>query len=817
VTIAEPGRDTKVTRLEEVFASVEAEDDYGVARVELVYSVNGGAEQTVALHQAGARRTPEVTAGHTFFLEELPLKPGDVVSYYARARDNDAVSGAHSAATDIYFLQVRPFGQNYRQAEQQGGGGGGGPQESPNALSERQREIVAATHKVVRDAGQTPERQRREDLATLALSQSRLREQVERLAERVRQRGGAAPDSALRQIAEALPLAVAAMREAEERLGKRQPNDALPAEQRALQQLQRAEAAYRDVEVSMGAQQGGGGGGGNTRPEDLADLFGLEADKLRNQYESVQRSGGSAPREQANAEVDRTLERLRELAARQQRESERMRREAEALRQRTGSGGGGSGGGEGQRQLAQQAEELARTLERLSRETQSPELRQSARQLQEAADQMRRSAAAGGDAAAASAASARDRIESARRALDNTRSARAENDTRQLQRRAQQLAEEQRRVGAAAERLAGGEGRGTQAEAQVLTQKDSLAGAVAALERDLDRAARDARREQPDAARRLQEAANAIRDTRVLDKLRFSKNVARGGSPEYVRNIEEQIASNLDDVRDRVNAAAGAVREPGTRRSAQAVDRARELAEGMESLGERMRQRREQGGRQLAQSGQPGAPGQAGQQGQRGQAGQQGQGGQQGQQGQQGQGGQQGQSGQGQGGQGQQGQQGQGGQGGGQGSREGGSISAAAGTQYGGGDARPGASRGSPTSGGFSAEDARQFGREMQARRGDAEELRRLLAQQGIQTGDLESLIARMRALEGQRAYDDPEEAERLQAAVIEGLKAFEFALRRRVDGPQGDQLRLGGSDEVPAGFRALVDEYYKSLARVRR
>ena len=31
----------------------------------------------------------EVSAGHTFFLEELGLQPGDVVSYYARATDND--------------------------------------------------------------------------------------------------------------------------------------------------------------------------------------------------------------------------------------------------------------------------------------------------------------------------------------------------------------------------------------------------------------------------------------------------------------------------------------------------------------------------------------------------------------------------------------------------------------------------------------------------------------------------------------------------------------------------------------------------------
>ena len=64
------------------------------------------------------------------------------------------------------------------------------------------------------------------------------------------------------------------------------------------------------------------------------------------------------------------------------------------------------------------------------------------------------------------------------------------------------------------------------------------------------------------------------------------------------------------------------------------------------------------------------------------------------------------------------------------------------------------------------------------------------------------------------RAVAQDKEAARLQAAVTDGLKAFEFALRRRVEGEAGDPVRLGATDEVPAAFRALVEEYYRSLAR---
>ena len=102
----------------------------------------------------------------------------------------------------------------------------------------------------------------------------------------------------------------------------------------------------------------------------------------------------------------------------------------------------------------------------------------------------------------------------------------------------------------------------------------------------------------------------------------------------------------------------------------------------------------------------------------------------------------------------------------------------------------------------------------MAERRADAEELRRSVAQQGMSTKELQELIGRMRALEDARVYDDPEEAARLQAAVADGLKAFEFALRRRLEGVSPDQVRVGSGAEVPAEYRALVEEYYRALAR---
>src|SRR5204863_2726691 len=92
VSITKPGRDTSATPVEELFIEAKADDDFGVRQLQLVYSINGGADKSVKLVEAPKARQ-ELSAGHTVYLEELGLKPGAAVSYYARALDNAAVQG----------------------------------------------------------------------------------------------------------------------------------------------------------------------------------------------------------------------------------------------------------------------------------------------------------------------------------------------------------------------------------------------------------------------------------------------------------------------------------------------------------------------------------------------------------------------------------------------------------------------------------------------------------------------------------------------------------------------------------------------------
>ena len=106
VFVDDPGRDTKVSSLEEVTISVRADDDLGVSSLSLLYRVNGGEEKTIKMNSSN-KSPRDARAAHTLFLEELGLVPGDLVAYHAIARDGAGNTGS----SDVYFLEVRPLRQ----------------------------------------------------------------------------------------------------------------------------------------------------------------------------------------------------------------------------------------------------------------------------------------------------------------------------------------------------------------------------------------------------------------------------------------------------------------------------------------------------------------------------------------------------------------------------------------------------------------------------------------------------------------------------------------------------------------------------------
>ena len=119
VHITRPGRDYRSSPIEEVTLAASASDEFGLGDVTLHYSVNGGPDKAVSLlKQKGLKQADGSTV---IALEDYKLVPGDLVSFYATAKDAHAESH-----TDMFFIQADPFEREFSQSQQAGGGGGGG-------------------------------------------------------------------------------------------------------------------------------------------------------------------------------------------------------------------------------------------------------------------------------------------------------------------------------------------------------------------------------------------------------------------------------------------------------------------------------------------------------------------------------------------------------------------------------------------------------------------------------------------------------------------------------------------------------------------
>ena len=122
VHILRPSGDQQITPLEEVPIEARADDDFGIASLDMVYSVGGGAGEGRAVHARSAAPSIARIGSRMLAAEDLKVKPGDVIAYYARARDVPRAKQSTLARSEIFFLEVKPFNEEYSLAQSQADG-----------------------------------------------------------------------------------------------------------------------------------------------------------------------------------------------------------------------------------------------------------------------------------------------------------------------------------------------------------------------------------------------------------------------------------------------------------------------------------------------------------------------------------------------------------------------------------------------------------------------------------------------------------------------------------------------------------------------
>jgi len=225
VKITHPGADAKVSTIEEVTITVQSSDDFGLQAMDLHYSVNGQQEKVVSLLNAKGSLNGEGKV--VLNLEDFKLIPGDVVSMYATANDAKA-----RTVGDITFIEAQPFEKNYSQSQQGGGGGGGGgQQDDPSQITQRQKEIISATHNFNR--GGKNAQANAENAQYLSEVQTKLKEQAASMAKRTQARELSTENQDFQSFTKEMEAAAAEMGPAADKLKNQKWSDALDPENKA--------------------------------------------------------------------------------------------------------------------------------------------------------------------------------------------------------------------------------------------------------------------------------------------------------------------------------------------------------------------------------------------------------------------------------------------------------------------------------------------------------------------------------------------------------------------------------------------------------
>ena len=152
--LASPRGDQRVSPIEEITFQGEAWDDFGVRAYGLAYTVAGQDTKFIELGKTTAANE-KCSFSYLLKLEELSLQPDQLLSYFVWADDVGPDGAVRRTSGDMYFAEVRPFEEIFREGQPQEGEGQGQKSGAGNEslkLAELQKQIINATWKLQRQA-----------------------------------------------------------------------------------------------------------------------------------------------------------------------------------------------------------------------------------------------------------------------------------------------------------------------------------------------------------------------------------------------------------------------------------------------------------------------------------------------------------------------------------------------------------------------------------------------------------------------------------------------------------------------------------------
>jgi hypothetical protein len=594
VVISRPGHDYQASPIEEVTLEVKADDAFGLGEFNLHYSVNGGAEQSVSLLKQKGEKTADGST--TIRLEDFKLVPGDIVSVYASAKD-----ARTETKTDMLFIQAEPFEREFSQSQQSGGGGGGGGGNAPDEISQREKEIIASTWKQLSGTDPSAAQKAAENAKFLSGVQSKLRDQALSLAGRLEMRDLTGQNEEFNSFQSDMNAAAAAMGPASQKLQQLKWKDAIPDEQKALQNLLRAEATFRQIQVAFGGARGSGGGSSG---RDLASLFDLELDTQKNQYETAQTAESA---DQRAKEIDEALRKLDELARRQEElasqnnntqtpeqrwQQEMLRREAEELQRqieqmaKNNQAQANSSTGQSSGQSSSPSSSQSSGQSQGGQNSADPRVQQALNQLRQANEDMRR--ASSQSQGRADARRAADQLREAANQLGGEQHQQNSGRVGALAGEADRLANEQQNQAKRIQDMAGGQSSASNdSPSKLAGDRQQLTDDLSGLEKQMRDAIRDLSSSDRAVASKLRDALRQLDESDLDTRLQRSADRLRRGVNPDENGSESKMSADLQRLSQQAHEAGQAMGNgaPGKGQDSQnALDQVAGLRNRLEAL-----------------------------------------------------------------------------------------------------------------------------------------------------------------------------------------------------------------------------------------
>ncbi len=320
VEIIEPGRDLSLNPRDELPLRVYAADDYGLSAVTVQISVSGLNRNPVRLLDATEDWSLEEGFDTSIDLERLGVEHGDVVIYFAEARDNREPQ-AQVSRTEVFFIEVSEEIERGEPEDSPSEGEGQQEEVDFRALIVELKRLIRQSYATLALSGSGQERENQAIASDLNALSREAREVLERAMGMFLMQGAA-------DVFEVFRNSIVRLEEAEQLLNRNLTDESIAPQQEALSGLLVVESFFRSQPQQPSSGQGEPSEGPASEGESTGDEESGESEQgpgiaeMREMLEDMnQLLAGQEALTQSFDRADRTQatrDEIHELAERQQ-------------------------------------------------------------------------------------------------------------------------------------------------------------------------------------------------------------------------------------------------------------------------------------------------------------------------------------------------------------------------------------------------------------------------------------------------------------------------------------------------------------------